>query len=126
MTTITLEVPDELAVRLAPVRERLPQLLSLALELLPGEFPISAAAVSASHPAFDEMIDFLAGGPTPEQIIEFKASPAAQARLEELLDKNREEGLTEAESAELDVYEQINFVLLLLKARARPGLVSSN
>ena len=126
MTTITLEVPDELAARLMPLRERLPELLSMTLELFPAGLPLAVLASQAIHPAFEEMIDFLASGPTPEQIVGFRVSPATQARLEELLDKNREDGLTDDEAAELDVYEQINFVLLLLKARARPALSSLN
>ena len=44
---------------------------------------------------------------------------AAQARLEALLDTHREEGLTAEETAELEVYAQVNHLLLLLKARAR-------
>ncbi len=126
MTTITLEVPDELATRLVPVRDHLPQLLSMALEMFPAELPLDVSASEVVHPVFEEMIDFLASGPTPEEIVAFKTSPAAQARLEELLDKNREDGLTEDEAAELDVYEQVNHVLLLLKARARPTLSSRN
>ena len=126
MTTITLEVPDELAARLLPLRERLPELLSMTLELFPAGLPLAMLGSQAMHPAFEEMIDFLASGPTPEQIVGFRVSPVTQARLEELLDKNREDGLTDDEAAELDVYEQINFVLLLLKARARPALSSLN
>ena len=57
--------------------------------------------------------------PSPERIIAFKISLAAQRRLGELLDKNREEGLTPEETAELDVYTQVHHLLLLLKARAR-------
>ncbi len=118
MTTITLQVPDELATRLEPVRDRLPRLLSIALEMYPE---LSAAVPPAlpTHPVFNEVIDFLVSGPTASQIIAYKVSPEAQARLEELLDKNREEGLTPAESAELDTYEQISHVFILLKARAR-------
>jgi hypothetical protein len=122
MTTITLEVPDELAARLAPVRDRLPKLLSIALDLLPANTPLAVSGREAAHPAFNEMIDFLAGGPTPEQIAAFKVSPSTQARLEELLEKNSEDGLTDEEAAELDVFEQINHILLLLKARARTSL----
>ena len=69
--------------------------------------------------AVEEMIGFLASGPTPAQIIAFKVSATAQARLDELLDKNREEGLSDTETAELDVFAQVNHVLLLIKARAR-------
>ena len=117
MTTITLQVPDELAARLAPMRDRLPQLLSIALELFP-DLPLNTSELAADNPAFAEMIDFLARGPTPVQIAAFKVSPSVQARLEELLDKNREEGLTDPETAELEAYAQVNHLLLLLKARA--------
>ena len=119
MTTITLEVPDELAARLAPLRDQLPDLISQALELRSTEKAATETEQKMSHPVFIETLDFLASGPTPEQIIAFKASPAVQERLEELLDKNREEGLTEEEEAELDVYEQVNDLMILLKAHAR-------
>jgi hypothetical protein len=118
MTTITLELPDELATRLVPLREQLPTLLSLVVELFPAE-RIILPGVRPLHPALEEVIGFLAAGPTPAQIAEFKVSSATQARLEELLDKNRENDLTEGEVAELEMYEQINHILLLLKARAR-------
>ena len=119
MTAITLNVPEELAVRLAQRHAQLPQLLAMALELLPAELPLVASVAAAGQPVFDEMLDFLASGPTPPQIVAFKLSPATHRRLEALLDKNREEGLSDAEEAELDVYTQVNHLLLLLKARAR-------
>jgi hypothetical protein len=109
-----------------PVRDQLPRLLAMALDLFPAGLPLAASALEAAHPAFREMIDFLAGGPAPEQIVGFKISLAAQTRLEELLDKNREDSLTSDEAAELDVYEQVNHVLVLLKARARPRVTSPN
>jgi len=71
------------------------------------------------HPVFAEMIDFLASSSTPAHMVVFKLSPAAQARLEALLDTHREVGLTAAETAELEVYAQVNHLLLLLKAPAR-------
>jgi hypothetical protein len=125
MTTITLNVPEDLAVQLAQRYEQLPQLLALALELFPAELPLAAPVAPAGQPVFDEMLYFLASGPTPAQIVAFKLSPAAHVRLEALLDKNREEGLSDAEEAELDVYEQVNHLLLLLKARARVTIVPS-
>lgn len=119
MTTITLEVPDELAARINPIREQLPDLINKALRLSEDEKAI-AEIPSKSNPAvLSETLDFLASGPTPEQIIAHKVSPAMQERLEELLDKNREEGLTEEEEEELDVYEQVDHLMILLKARAR-------
>ncbi len=120
MTTITLEIPDELAARLDPLRDLLPDLLSQVIELQSGSLRQSTA-----YPVFDELIDFLAGGPTPQQIIAHKVAPDTQARLEELLDKNREAGLTEVETAEMNAFRQVNHVLIRLKASARRTLPSS-
>ncbi len=119
MTTITLEVPDELAAKLAPMRQELPGLLSRALELQGVENLAAEESYEVNQPVFQEALSFLTSRPTPEQILMFKASPATQERLEELLEKNREEGLREEEDAEFDVYEQVNDLMILLKAQAR-------
>jgi hypothetical protein len=119
MTTITLEVPDELAARLDAVRAQLPDLLSQVLEKSPTATPSLALQMAATHPAYRQMMDFLATSPTRQQMVDFQISASAQKRLEELLDKNREEGLTEAESAELDVYELVHHSVIRLKAHGR-------
>ena len=117
MTTITLEVPDELAGKLDLLRGRLPGILPELLDLLA---PDNGKTVpSLRYQVFTEMIDFLASGPTPEQIVEHKVSPQVQERLSELLEKNREDSLSDDENAELDSYELVDHVMSLLKIRAR-------
>ena len=118
MTTITVEVPDHLATKIDSIRDRLPDLLSEAL-MLSASNNGSTTASLLRYPVLEEMIDFLVSGATLEQIIAFKVSAGAQERLAELLDKNREEGLSEVENAELDAYEHVDYVMSLLKARAR-------
>ncbi len=120
MTTITLEVPDELVAQVAALRGQLPDLLLKALKSEPPGKKAQAGATKEASPLYREIIDFLASDPLPEQIVAFKISPAAQERLEELLDKNREEGLTEDETAELDAYLQARDLIILLKANAQP------
>lgn len=75
-----------------------------------------------STTTMDEVLDFLLSQPTPEQIIAFHASEAAQLRLRYLLDANREGRLTEAEEAELDEASQLNHFITLLKAKAYEAL----
>jgi hypothetical protein len=87
--------------------------------MLSGPDNRSGTASSLRYPIFEEMIDFLVSSPTPDQIIGYKISARAQERLAELLDKNREEVLSAVENAELDVYEQVDYVMSSLKARAR-------
>jgi hypothetical protein len=71
-------------------------------------------------PLYREIIDFLASDPLPEELVAFKISTSAQQRLEDLLDRNREEGLSADETAELDAYLQARDLMILLKAEAQP------
>lgn len=66
-----------------------------------------------------EVLDSLLSQPTPEEIIAFKSSLAVQSRLEELLERNREELLSEEEINELETYQQVNHFFILLKAHVR-------
>lgn len=117
MTTITVEVPDHLATKIDSMRDRLPDLLSEALMLSASDSG-TRTIPSMRHRAFEEMLDFLASGPSSQQIITHKVSVPVQKRLRELLDKNREEGLTDAENTELDAFEFVDDLMSLLKARA--------
>ena len=122
MTTITLEVPDSLASQLVSLRDRLPEILQQTVGF--WNVQPSTNTLGKSFPVYEEMMDFLASGPTPEQIIQHQPSAQLQKRLEQLLGKNREEGLTEAETAELNAFEQVNDVMSSLKLRARRALRS--
>ena len=119
MTTITLEVPDNLAARIRTLGEDLTDLLFSALESHPSDKAAPALKMAATHPVYREMMDFLASSPTSKQIAAFKVSPSAQERVEELLGKNRESSLTDEEAVELDVYELIEHSMIRLKAQAR-------
>lgn len=111
MAEFTIQVSDELAQQLAPLQSRLPELLA---QLVAAR---NLASIHAS-PAYAEVLDFLLTSPTPEAIATFKVSDQAQARLRELLNKNREGALTDVEVAELDQCEQLDQLMILLKAKA--------
>lgn len=119
MTTITLEVPDELAARIHEAGDILPELISDALEPDTADKTALTLKAAVNHPVYREMMDFLASSPTSQQIIEYKVSPSLQKRLDELLEKNREFRLTDEESVELDVYELVEHSMIRLKAQAR-------
>lgn len=74
--------------------------------------------MSAAHPAYLEFIDFIAGGTTPEQIIAFRPSTAAQDRLKELIAREKEDRLSPDEQAELEYFFQLEHILRVAKARA--------
>jgi hypothetical protein len=70
------------------------------------------------HPAvYDDLLDLLAESADAQRVLAFRLSDETQARLDDLLEKNRDGTLTDDESAELDVYERFEHVVRLLKAR---------
>jgi hypothetical protein len=66
---------------------------------------------------YDDLLDLLAESVQAERVLAFQLSAAKQARLDALLDKNRDGTLTAEERAELDAYERFEHVVRLLKAR---------
>jgi hypothetical protein len=74
--------------------------------------------------AYDEIIDFLAAGTSPRQIIAYRPSDDVRARVEELIAREKGEGLSAEESSELNHYLQLEHLMRLAKARARVYLTS--
>jgi len=66
---------------------------------------------------YDTVADFIAGM-NPQRVLEFRATPEMQERLEELIEKEKAEGLTAAEKDELDHYVVLERLIRLAKARA--------
>jgi hypothetical protein len=72
--------------------------------------------------AYEEVIDFIAAGTTPQNVIAFRPSEAAQERIADLLSRAKEGGLSREEKSELDRYLQLEHLMRLAKARARDFL----
>ena len=75
--------------------------------------------MSTVTPAYIEIIDFIAGGTTPAEVLEFRPSPHAHQRVEELLKKEQEHQTTPEEKAELDHFMELEHILRMAKAKAR-------
>jgi len=82
--------------------------------------------------AYDEIVDFIAGGTTPEAVARFELCRETRERVADLVHREktsgltREEtsrektsGLTREETSELDHYVKIEHLMRLAKARAR-------
>jgi len=122
MVELKVQISDSLAARLAPVRERLPELLEQIAQTLTPDTRLATLSLqmnqaASASPAYAEVLDFLVTSPSPQEILTFAVSAETQERLGDLLDQNREGELTELEQAELDAFEQIEHVVVLLKAR---------
>jgi hypothetical protein len=120
MTTITLEVPDELAAHFKLAPAAVSALIREAVAAKVARLAPQKSGAEAA-PIYQEIIDLLTSGPTADQLIAFKISDSAQERLEELLHQNREAGLSAEERAELNTYLRLSEYLTKLKARARAG-----
>jgi hypothetical protein len=68
---------------------------------------------------YDELIDFIASGPTSSDVASFQPSDEARQRVWELIGREKVSGLSADESAELEKYLQIEHIMRLAKARAR-------
>lgn len=69
-----------------------------------------------------EVARFLAGSPSPEEIIAFRASPAVAERMYDLIDRERAGQISEDERNELDTYVYIEHLMGLVKAEAHRKL----
>jgi len=67
---------------------------------------------------YDEIIDFIAAGTTPQSVINFKLSATAQDRLEDLVYRHKMGEVTPEEKRELDHFLTLEHIMRLAKARA--------
>ena len=105
MATVTIEVPDELSELIEQAGERLPELLARSLKepALPTHI-------------YRYVLNFLASRPTPEQLVAFGPTDEMQERLKMLLERESSGELTQAEKAELEEYERLEHLMVLIKA----------
>ena len=69
--------------------------------------------------AYDEVVDFIAGGVSPSDVVDFEASSKTKERVAELIHREKTVGLSADEGAELDHYMAAEHLMRLAKARAR-------
>lgn len=68
--------------------------------------------------AYEEIIDFIAAGTTPESLIDFQPSEVVKERVADLIFREKTGNLLTDEKAELDHYLMLEHLLRLAKARA--------
>ena len=105
MATVTIEVPDELSELVAQAGDRLPELLAQSLKE-----PTLPAHV------YRYVLDFLASRPTPDQVATFGPTAEMIDRLRMLLGRESKGEITPAEKAELDEYERLEHLMVMIKS----------
>jgi hypothetical protein len=109
MMRLTLEVPDQLGMRLQLFRDRWIEILEMGLDR------IATPQIGLQN----EVVDLLASGASPDEILAFRPSEEALAHFEGLLEKNHADLLTPEESAELEQYKNLDILFSSIKAQAR-------
>ncbi len=116
MVEMTMRVSDQLAQRLRPLSPWLPVVLELSL------VGFKTPAVQTAS----EIIAFLSNSPSPAEVAVYTVSERAQQRLRRLLALNEASALSLDEQAELDELEQIEHIMILLKAQVREPSAGAN
>ena len=73
----------------------------------------------------DEILDFLASTPTPQDIVAYQPSKSLVERSHYLHDRNREDALNDTERIEFEELRRLNHFMNQLKIRAQLKLQSS-
>lgn len=115
---LTITVPENLGQRVSEMPDRVPEILRIGLEKLD-------AGDAESYDGVAEILDKLAQLPSPDEVIALRPSNDLQNRIESLLEKNRDPGLTSDEEKEWQNYEHLEHVVRMAKARANAMLAKS-
>ena len=69
--------------------------------------------------SYDEIIEFIAAGTTPETVIAFRPSDTVQKRVAALVEQSETGAISPEEQSELEDYLQLEHIMIMAKARAR-------
>ena len=69
--------------------------------------------------AYEEVVDFIAAGPSPGKVVAFRPSENSRRRVSDLVAREKTDGLSADESSELDHYMQLEHLMRLARARAK-------
>ena len=69
--------------------------------------------------AYEEIINFIAAGTTPESVVKFQPSEVVKERVADLIFQEKNGEISTEEKSELDHYLLLEHLIRLAKARAR-------
>ena len=68
---------------------------------------------------YEEIIDFIASGSTPDRVASFQPSEQARSKVASLIEQQRSATLSADDQAELNHFLELEHIMRLAKARAR-------
>lgn len=115
---ITVDVPNNLGLRLDPFKNQLSDLLELGLR------EMNTPSESDFH-SLNEILEFLARLPSPEEIIALRPSETLQQQINDLLAKQHDSGLNSEEERQWQQFEYLEHLVRIAKANALLKLKSN-
>ncbi len=112
MTTVQLEVSDDLAEKLRPVNsQQIERALYIGLREINASNQVRFVGAA-------QILELLASLPTPQEVLAIQPSAQLQERVSQLLEKNRNEGLSLEEKQEWQEFEYLEHLIRIAKAKA--------
>ena len=108
---VSLNIPEELLSRLQLHQNQLVKILSLGLREL-------EAKPSGTFMGLSDVLEFLADLPTIEEVLRLRPSPQLQTQLEQLLEKQRTQGLDTDEEIAWQQYQYVEHLVRKAKLSA--------
>ena len=108
---ITVDVPNNLGLRLDPFKNQLSDLLELGLR------EMNTPSQSDFH-NLNEILEFLAKLPSPEEIIALRPSETLQQQINDLLAKQHDSGLNNEEERQWQQFEYLEHLVRIAKTNA--------
>jgi hypothetical protein len=112
---LTLEISDDIAVRINALPNALPRVLMLGLRELNAED-------LSGFKSYSEVLEFLASLPPPQEILALKPSNALRAEMEHLLKKSQDTGLDAVEEEQWRRLEYLEHLVRKAKLHAAQRL----
>lgn len=112
---VTIDLPQSVARQANLLRDDLPAILRLGLQAW-REHP------TPTHRELAGVLRRLASALSPTQVLALRPSPRLSRRIEALLDKNREDGLSTEEEAEVEAVMRVEQLVRIAKANAAAEL----
>jgi len=116
---MTIDIPNELARRLNPFKYELPQLLERGLH----DYNLPKVT---SFQGINEILEFLAKLPSPEEILALKPTQELQLQIETLLEKKHHQPLNSIEEQQWQQYEYLEHLIRIAKTHALLKLNAKN
>ena len=115
MQQVMVGVPDDLAERMKPFESVMPDIIETGIAFWPGR-------TETVYGELNDIMKTLGNQPTAEEIMSLRASPKFEERINELLEKNRQSGLTVEEQKEWEHFEYVEHLVRMVKIAAAKKL----